>query len=108
MTCHRANAVLCALMACLLAATAVAAAPTEATPGSSTKPASGVYYEIFVRSWYDSNVDGIGDLNGVTAKLDYLQKLGVSGTPAIFTPSGRMVGGYLTPAQLLQVLQKEG
>ncbi len=79
MTCHRANAVLCALMACLLAATAVAAAPTEATPGSSTKPASGVYYEIFVRSWYDSNGDGIGDLNGVTAKLDYLQKLGVSG-----------------------------
>ncbi|TAN02643.1 MAG: DUF3459 domain-containing protein [Rhodanobacteraceae bacterium] len=40
---------------------------------------SGVYYEIFVRSWYDSNGDGIGDLNGVTAKLDYLQRLGVSG-----------------------------
>jgi alpha-amylase len=40
---------------------------------------SGVYYEIFVRSWYDTNGDGIGDLNGVTAKLDYLRSLGVSG-----------------------------
>ncbi len=40
---------------------------------------SGVWYEIFVRSWYDTNGDGIGDLNGVTAKLDYLKKLGVSG-----------------------------
>ncbi|WP_339206815.1 alpha-amylase family glycosyl hydrolase [Paenibacillus sp. FSL K6-3182] len=39
----------------------------------------GVYYEIFVRSFYDTNGDGIGDLNGVTAKLDYLQELGVSG-----------------------------
>jgi glycosidase len=38
-----------------------------------------VYYEIFVRSFYDTNGDGIGDLNGVTAKLDYLQSLGVSG-----------------------------
>jgi alpha-amylase len=38
-----------------------------------------VYYEIFVRSFYDTNGDGIGDLNGVTAKLDYLKELGVSG-----------------------------
>jgi len=38
-----------------------------------------VYYEIFVRSFYDTNGDGIGDLNGVTAKLDYLKELGISG-----------------------------
>lgn len=31
-----------------------------------------VYYEVFVRSFYDSNGDGIGDLNGLTEKLDYL------------------------------------
>jgi alpha-amylase len=31
-----------------------------------------VFYEIFVRSFYDSNGDGIGDLNGVLEKLDYL------------------------------------
>ena len=38
-----------------------------------------VFYEIFVRSFYDSNGDGIGDFNGITEKLDYLQKLGVKG-----------------------------
>jgi alpha-amylase len=36
-----------------------------------------VCYEIFVRSFADSNGDGIGDLNGITAKLDYLQDLGI-------------------------------
>jgi alpha-amylase len=45
----------------------------------STTPQSGVYYEIFVRAFYDSNGDGIGDLNGITAKLDYIKSLGVSG-----------------------------
>ncbi len=34
-------------------------------------------YEIFVRSFYDSNNDGIGDLNGVCQKLDYLKDLGI-------------------------------
>ena len=38
-----------------------------------------IFYEIFVRSFYDTNGDGIGDLNGVTAKLDYLSELGVNG-----------------------------
>ena len=38
-----------------------------------------VFYEIFVRSFYDSNADGIGDFNGITAKLDYLTDLGVTG-----------------------------
>ncbi len=31
-----------------------------------------VFYEIFVRSFFDSNADGIGDFNGITAKLNYL------------------------------------
>lgn len=52
----------------------------EMTPAAaSTLPPSGVYYEIFVRAFADSNGDGIGDLNGLTAKLDYLKSLGVSG-----------------------------
>ena len=38
-----------------------------------------VFYEIFVRSFYDSNGDGIGDFNGITQKLDYLQGMGVTG-----------------------------
>ena len=36
-----------------------------------------VFYEIYPRSFADSNNDGIGDLNGITSKLDYLQDLGV-------------------------------
>ena len=36
-----------------------------------------VFYEVFVRSFADSNGDGIGDLPGLTARLDYLQALGV-------------------------------
>lgn len=38
-----------------------------------------VYYEIFVGSFYDTNEDGMGDLDGVTEKLDYLNDLGVGG-----------------------------
>lgn len=38
-----------------------------------------VFYEIFVRAFNDTNQDGIGDLKGVTAKLDYLEELGVRG-----------------------------
>lgn len=37
-----------------------------------------VFYEIFVRSFQDSNGDGIGDFNGITQRLDYLQNLGVT------------------------------
>ena len=37
------------------------------------------FYEIFVRSFNDSNGDGVGDLKGVTEKLDYLEELGVKG-----------------------------
>ncbi len=37
------------------------------------------WYEIFVYSFYDSNNDGVGDLNGVTAKLDYIQEMGFTG-----------------------------
>ncbi len=36
-----------------------------------------VVYQIYPRSFYDSNGDGIGDLRGIIAKLDYLQTLGV-------------------------------
>ena len=54
-----------------------------------------VIYEIYPRSFQDSNGDGIGDLNGITARLDYLQELGVDAiwlTPVY--PSPHVDFGY--------------
>lgn len=39
---------------------------------TATKPTTGVYYSLFVRSFADGNKDGIGDFKGLTARLDYL------------------------------------
>lgn len=36
-------------------------------------------YQVYVRSWLDTNGDGYGDLPGITARLDYLSWLGVAG-----------------------------
>ena len=36
-----------------------------------------VIYQIYPRSFQDSNADGIGDLNGITSRLDYIANLGV-------------------------------
>jgi maltose alpha-D-glucosyltransferase / alpha-amylase len=38
---------------------------------------SAVFYELYVRSFYDSNSDGCGDFPGLTEKLDYLEWLGI-------------------------------
>src|ERR1039458_9071003 len=54
-----------------------------------------VIYQIYPRSFGDSNGDGIGDLNGITDHLDYLKDLGVDGiwiTP--FFPSPQVDFGY--------------
>lgn len=37
-----------------------------------------VVYQIYPKSFYDSNQDGIGDLRGITEKLDYLENLGIT------------------------------
>ena len=49
------------------------------TLGESPDDNYRTFYEIFVYSFCDSNGDGIGDLQGVISKLDYLQELGITG-----------------------------
>jgi alpha-glucosidase len=54
-----------------------------------------VFYEIYVRSFADSDGDGVGDLPGIRSRLPYLRELGVDGiwlTP--FYPSPGAVHGY--------------
>ena len=65
----------------------LAAAGTAAAQGASSRvqlPPGAVCYEVFVRSFFDSNGDGIGDLDGLTAKLDYIN----DGNPASRTSLG--------------------
>ena len=91
---------------CLIAQTASkAAAPkTAASKAAANKTAdpeghqwwqNAVFYEIYPRSFADSNNDGVGDLNGITSKLDYLKDLGVDAiwiTPCF--PSPQVDFGY--------------
>ena len=54
-----------------------------------------VFYEIYPRSFADSNNDGVGDLKGIASKLDYLKDLGVDAiwiTPCF--PSPQVDFGY--------------
>ncbi len=61
---------------------------------------SAVFYQIFVRAFCDSNGDGIGDLRGVAAKLDYVRALGVNTiwlmpiTPSPLRDHGYDVSGH--------------
>jgi glycosidase len=67
----------------------------------------GLIYEIYVRSFQDSDGDGVGDLAGVRSRLDYLQSLGVGAlwlTPVFESPS---VHGY-DPTSLTRVRAEFG
>ena len=56
---------------------------------------SAVIYQVYPRSFADSNGDGIGDLAGVTSKMDYLAWLGVDAVwVSPFYPSPWVDGGY--------------
>jgi alpha-glucosidase len=77
------------------------AARGQATPASDNKASlsnwwkNAVILEIYPRSFQDSNGDGIGDLNGITQRLDYLKSLGVDAiwlTPIY--PSPQVDFGY--------------
>ncbi len=51
----------------------------ELEKAQGIRPGYGTTYEVFVYSFYDSNGDGIGDLNGLTDKLDYISDMGFDG-----------------------------
>ena len=52
-------------------------------------------YELHVRSFYDTNADGVGDFHGLTEKLDYLKELGVTALWLLpFYPSPLRDDGY--------------
>ncbi len=54
-----------------------------------------VFYEVFIRGFFDGNDDGVGDIPGLIAKLDYLQWLGVDCLWLLpFYPSPLRDGGY--------------
>ncbi|HEY1396833.1 alpha-amylase family glycosyl hydrolase [Roseateles sp.] len=103
--------VLVAAMTAGLSSPAVRAAPSAAeTPvdlspvkevrGRSTLPEGwqhGAFIEIFVRGFQDSDGDGIGDLRGVTQRLDYLKDLGIKGIWLMpITASADRDHGYAT------------
>ncbi len=54
-----------------------------------------IFYEVFVRAFADSNADGIGDLAGLTSKLDYIQELGIDAVWMLpISPSPLRDDGY--------------
>lgn len=65
--------IVCLLLAALLLTAACAATAEEATADAAN------WYEIFVYSFQDSDGNGIGDLNGVRQRLDYVEELGFDG-----------------------------
>src|SRR6266705_2850401 len=90
------------LLACLTVAPLGAQQPSQIAPAASqaAPPADrwrkhAVIYEIYPRSFQDSNGDGTGDINGITSRLDYLKDLGVDAlwiTPMY--PSPQVDFGY--------------
>ncbi len=76
---------LLALVLVLAASTVAAADPPPSAPAWRHDWARGaVFYEVFVRSFADSNGDGVGDLAGLTSRLDYLN----DGDPATTSDLG--------------------
>jgi alpha-glucosidase len=80
----RSTAASCALALAVSLAAGVAwgqAAPAAGSAGQTAAESNwwknAVIYEIYPRSFQDTNGDGIGDLKGVTERLDYLKELGV-------------------------------
>jgi len=63
-------------MCCLLSTTSIMG-QTTSKPADKTWWKEAVVYQIYPRSFQDSNGDGVGDLKGIISKLDYIKSLGV-------------------------------
>ena len=90
---------LLALAACATTPTpGVDISPVRQVPHAAPLPAGwehGAFMEVYVRGYQDSNGDGIGDLRGLTRRLDYLQALGIKGLWLMpVTASGDHAHGY--------------
>jgi hypothetical protein len=73
----------------------MAGTPPPRGPGDPTWYRDAVIYELHVRAFQDSNADGIGDFPGLTARLPYLQDLGVTALWLLpFYPSPLRDDGY--------------
>ncbi len=87
-----------AIATTLLACSVCRSQPTPTTHQASADSLwwkHAVLYEIYPRSFQDSNGDGIGDLNGIASRLDYLQTLGVGAIwIAPMYPSPQVDFGY--------------
>ena len=69
--------------------------PAQSNASQSPWWKHAVIYEIYPRSFQDTNGDGIGDINGITSRLDYLKQLGINAiwiTPVY--PSPQVDFGY--------------
>src|SRR5580692_3043149 len=52
--------------------------PSKKSTTTRRWPEGAIVYQIYPRSFFDSNKDGIGDINGITRKLSYIKSLGVN------------------------------
>jgi alpha-glucosidase len=89
------SACLAASSICMIASAQRADTGAAATAKPEPWWRHAVIYEIYPRSFQDSNGDGVGDLNGIAQRLDYLESLGVDAiwiTP--FYPSPQVDFGY--------------